>query len=65
MEWSRGKKVTSICSRLHAFTRMESQTGEVAGEGGKDQLSDTLSPKPRGSDVIQWKFSESLAQRAK
>lgn len=44
---------------------MESQTGEVAGEGGKDQLSDTLSPKPRGSDVIQWKFSESLAQRAK
>lgn len=65
MEWSRGKKVTSIRSRLHAFMRMESQAGEVAGEGGKDQLSEVLSPRPRDSDVIQWKFSESLAQGAK
>ena len=44
---------------------MESQAGEVAGEGGKDQLSEALSPSPRGSDVIQWKFSESLAKGAK
>ena len=57
--------MTSICSRLHAFRRMESQAGEVAGEGGKDQLSEALSPSPRGSDVIQWKFSESLAKGAK
>lgn len=51
MEWSRGKKVTSICSGLHAFTRMESQTGEVAGEGAKDQLSGYLESQAKGAQM--------------